>query len=591
MFDRTTRRRLLALFSVAACAGSAAAQSTLYTLNGVAADDNFGWSVALIGDLNADGRAEFAVGATEQGVLSSGQGYVKVFNGATGAVMYTFNGLANGDGFGISVGASDVNMDGKPDILVGAPYALSAGGGVEGGKVYVFNGATGSSTPLFTLEGPTQGGHLGWSVAGAGDVDEDGRGDVIAGAPDTGNPAAMPPQVNRGRAIVYSGNGGGVLWTINGAVNNDGLGISVDGVGDVNADGNSEFIVGSRLAGAKVYSGTTGLVLHTITANGTDRRGAAVCGVGDISGDAIPDFACGAPQDGNILLLGTGYATIYRGNNATVVRTHNGDQIGDRFGWSIGGGRDLNADARVDIVIGADQSSSGTKGYAKAFSGIDGALLHTVAGANTGDRLGHSVDVLGDINLDARGEFLVGAPKTTIGSFAVAGLARVYSCTTAFRAICFGDGLDPTHTTACPCGNNGTSGRGCAHSFSALGALLSAGGAPNPDTVVLTSTNLPTTSFTLYMQHDAVGDQVFHDGVLCAGGNLVRIRGRAAVSGTMIFPDSTQAQDATTSLSVRGGVTPGSGARRYYAAFYRNASTTFCPPATANVTNGFLIDW
>ena len=93
------------------------------------------------------------------------------------------------------------------------------------------------------------------------------------------------------------------------------------------------------------------------------------------------------------------------------------------------------------------------------------------------------------------------------------------------------------------------------------------------------------------MQHDATGDQVFHDGVLCAAGNLVRLRGRNAAGGASLFPDASFPEDATLTLSQRGGVTVGSGARRWYAAFYRNASTTFCPPATANATNGWVIDW
>ena len=79
--------------------------------------------------------------------------------------------------------------------------------------------------------------------------------------------------------------------------------------------------------------------------------------------------------------------------------------------------------------------------------------------------------------------------------------------------------------------------------------------------------------------------------MLCAAGNLVRLRGRNALGGVALFPDSNFAVDQTITLSQRGGVTVGSGARRYYATFYRNASTTFCPPATANVTNGWVIDW
>jgi len=158
-------------------------------------------------------------------------------------------------------------------------------------------------------------------------------------------------------------------------------------------------------------------------------------------------------------------------------------------------------------------------------------------------------------------------------------------------AFCFGDGTLSDHTTNCPCGNFGDQFHGCAHSFSITGALLTATGVPSLNNVVLHGSEMPSTAFGLYMQHDAAGDQVFHDGVLCASGNLIRLRGRAAVGGASMFPDSSFPNDATLTLAQRGGVIPGTGAQRYYATWYRNASTTFCPPATANVTNGWKITW
>ena len=58
-----------------------------------------------------------------------------------------------------------------------------------------------------------------------------------------------------------------------------------------------------------------------------------------------------------------------------------------------------------------------------------------------------------------------------------------------------------------------------------------------------------------------------------------------------LFRQHAFAVDATTTLSQRGLVTPGSGALRYYSVFYRSPAATFCPPATANVTNGWGVDW
>jgi len=164
-------------------------------------------------------------------------------------------------------------------------------------------------------------------------------------------------------------------------------------------------------------------------------------------------------------------------------------------------------------------------------------------------------------------------------------------------AFCAGDGTLADHTTPCPCGNDATTpGNGCGHSFDPGGANLAASGNPANDDVVLTTSLTPSTSFTLFMQHDAAGDAIFHDGVLCAAGTLIRLRGRQAGiagqpgPGQASFPNTNFPNDTMT-LSQRGQVVVGSGAVRYYAGWYRNASTSFCPPATANVTNGWVITW
>ena len=70
-------------------------------------------------------------------------------------------------------------------------------------------------------------------------------------------------------------------------------------------------------------------------------------------------------------------------------------------------------------------------------------------------------------------------------------------------------------------------------------------------------------------------------------GFFKRLRTKLNVAGGSSFPDSVE----TVTLSQRGGVTIGSGARRYYQTYYRNAAAAFCPPETFNVTNGVVVDW
>jgi hypothetical protein len=181
--------------------------------------------------------------------------------------------------------------------------------------------------------------------------------------------------------------------------------------------------------------------------------------------------------------------------------------------------------------------------------------------------------------------FVAGGFSAAFGA-AAPGFARIEGCP-SFASFCAGDGSLADHTTPCPCGNNGATGHGCANSVVAAGALLAASGSPALDTLVLAASGMPSTTLGLYMQHDAQDDRAFHDGVLCASGNLIRLRTRAASAGASTFPSSSD----TVTLSQRGQVAPGSGLTRFYAVWYRNASSTFCPPATANVTNGLRVAW
>jgi hypothetical protein len=187
---------------------------------------------------------------------------------------------------------------------------------------------------------------------------------------------------------------------------------------------------------------------------------------------------------------------------------------------------------------------------------------------------------------------LPGSPASAVASGGYAGaLPYDPAYSPDSFAFCAGDGALVDHTTACPCANDGGAGRGCASGANANGAALTASGVPQLDDVVLAAEGMPATAYGLYLQHDAQDDRVFHDGVLCAGGSLLRLRNRAANGGASQFPDPAFPQDATLTLSQRGFVTPGSGATRFYSVFYRSPAATFCPPATANVTNGWRIVW
>jgi len=153
----------------------------LYKKTGDPAYGNFqlGTSVAIAGDVDGDGRADFMAGAPYGNPGGLGQvGVVRVYSGATGELIRQFHGDGPGDQLGYSVSsAGDVNGDGYADIIAGG---LLASGGTTG-RFRVFSGADG--TVLYELQGqPTDSG-FGTAVASGGDVDRDGHCDFLAGAP------------------------------------------------------------------------------------------------------------------------------------------------------------------------------------------------------------------------------------------------------------------------------------------------------------------------------------------------------------------------------------------------------------------------
>lgn len=150
----------------------------------------------------------------------------------------------------------------------------------------------------------------------------------------------------------------------------------------------------------------------------------------------------------------------------------------------------------------------------------------------------------------------------------------------------------------CPCAPpffvpepQSAAGHGCANSRFAGGAELAAfglaviGPPPGGAQLKLAVTNVPDV-LTIFMQGDTFAPDagLFGDGVRCIGGNLIRFGDQIASGGRARYPGSGQ-----PAISVLSGATHGS--TRWYQAIYRNASSTWCSPATFNATNGIEIFW
>lgn len=157
--------------------------------------NGFGYSVAGAGDANADGYADILVGLP---FYSSTRGRALVYSGKDGSVLRMLDGYGTGGRFGWNVdGLGDVNGNGSDDFLVSAYDELGSG---QTGAVHVFDGFAGNRLRSYRGEARpgANGDEYGFAAASAGDIDGDGRNDVIVGAPGWGS-----VNVNDGRAYTY----------------------------------------------------------------------------------------------------------------------------------------------------------------------------------------------------------------------------------------------------------------------------------------------------------------------------------------------------------------------------------------------------
>ena len=168
------------ILSSLALAGSVCSQTVLLRVDGNRNSDRMGSGVAGIGDVTGDGVPDFVSGGIIDNSVNTQEGFVRAFDGASGADLYSVSGSSALDFFGHSLGsAGDVNGDGHCDFIVGAPFD-DPGGVVSGGSASVYSGLDG--TLIHRFEGAGANDQLGWSVDGAGDVNADGFADLVVGA-------------------------------------------------------------------------------------------------------------------------------------------------------------------------------------------------------------------------------------------------------------------------------------------------------------------------------------------------------------------------------------------------------------------------
>jgi len=400
---------------------------------GQKAYDAAGYSVALNGDLNGDGFDDMIIGApagNDKVPYMPGRVYIVFgkqqadwgrFIQLYDSSQVIYEGEGNQDLAGLSVAyIGDVNGDGYDDFLVGAPF--KDGSYEDMGKVYLVLGKSGPWLKTDYLSGADAGfiyehedAQVGYSVAGVGDVNDDGVPDFAIGA--TG---ASRVFIIYGRTSVDWGKSfnldnadlilyGSERWV------NEGVGWRAAGNGDLNGDGIADMIIAAindndaaTLAG-KVYvlfgrSGgwsTSEIALKDgdasyIGEQATDQAGWGLAIAGDIDGDGFDDFLIGTykdnhgPVDGKAYLI-KGKTTGWQMNVplGTIPDFCERDPSG--IGYSVTSAGDFDADGLADYIIAAPFNSDIQKWNGKVYLFASQEIPYEISGNISCYQSGYSI--------------------------------------------------------------------------------------------------------------------------------------------------------------------------------------------------------
>lgn len=291
---------------------------------------NLGASVAILGDLNGDGRNDFFVadpGINTNGIVDRGESYIGftladysqttftngVGNLATGSNGFRLQGDAVAEGEGYTAAASgDITGDGKADLAVAdaraGVVAIRFGNVAPSTSTTDNSDLTGANGVKLTLGAANA--RFGESIA-VGDINGDGKADVIVGAPGANKVYILLGAANyAGGTIDVTNPGGAQVIEISGS---GGFGHSVAYIGDFNGDGRGDFVVGAPTDGtngsAYILLGSAGPSASTYNlatssnvikiSGGASGTGHDVAGVGDLNGDGLMDVAVSAVSSTN----------------------------------------------------------------------------------------------------------------------------------------------------------------------------------------------------------------------------------------------------------------------------------------------------
>jgi hypothetical protein len=407
------------------------------------ANAQFGYSLAPVGDIDADGFSDIIVGARyyTNGQGQDAEGAAFIYRGSAGGLLTGNPVIIEGNQYNAGMGnkvssAGDVNGDGYSDVLISA-YLFDSGIQKDNGIVNLYFGSsTGISAqqqPARTFYGNDDD-HMGSSIACAGDVNGDGYSDILLGAEYHDN-----GQFNEGGVFVYHGSKDGIVgnWASMLESNQgDGwFGTAVSSAGDVNGDGYSDILIGCYTFdnGQKdeghvfVYHGGADGVGQTgytqVTGNNIGAQiGFSVATAGDVNADGYSDVIVGAPYY-DLGESDEGIALVYYGSQSGLITATyhilQENKAGSRFGWAVSGTGDVNGDGFDDVIVGADTYSNGQENEGAIFIYHGSATGITIQAAIHFERnfadsyMGTSVASAGDVNKDGYADVVVGADGVT----------------------------------------------------------------------------------------------------------------------------------------------------------------------------------
>ncbi len=367
-------------------------------------DDNFGYSILNTGDLDGDGKDDFAVAAIHgDGDDVSLCGSVTLYKGGgKGQIIKKLSGEWPMDKFGFSLAAGDLNGDGHRDIVVGAPFNTNSASLYQAGAVYMFFGPDFvNKTALYATKANKA---LGLAVA-TGDINGDTLTDLLISSNDTVSGVTTTYTVlgfyGVDQPSAFSPTMTAPDVTITSAVAGFGKALAV--IGDIDTNKGDEIAIGAPnavLTLAGVSTRDVGSVYIVSTASGTvinvdaapagsllarldgetlfSRFGSSLAAVGDVDANGKPDLAVGAPMADAGWNTLSGKVYLFKGESMDA-----GSLVFEGMVKNQGYGTSL-AFADNALLIGAPRSNADTGGSAM----VDPATGMAIPGGNSGGSSG-----------------------------------------------------------------------------------------------------------------------------------------------------------------------------------------------------------